>query len=65
MYIYICAHYLTMSQKQARKLLLDKQVLAHTKETFQCWECGFPMTGDDTFGLFQCYMQEETPSSQC
>ena len=41
-------HYLTTSQKQARKLLLDKQVLAHAKETFQCWECGFAMTGDDT-----------------
>ena len=40
-------HYLTMSQQQAKKLLLDKQVLAHKKETFQCWECGFPMTGDE------------------
>ena len=40
-------HYLTMSQGQAKKLLLDKQVLAHKKETFLCWECGFPMTGDD------------------
>eukprot|EP00435_Cladocopium_sp_Y103_P040967 s1296_g11.t1 len=40
-------HYLTMTQGQAKKLLLDAQVLAHKKETFQCWECGFSMTGDD------------------
>jgi hypothetical protein len=56
-------HYLTMSQGQAKKLLLDKQVLAHKKETFLCWECGFPMTGDDPV-LLQCCLREATTAAK-